>query len=163
MATNKTCLLDLPVYPQDRDCACATDLISDTYIKERDALKNPDDMRVFIDRWHDLWLLEGDYEELSEEEKALILNKLNHEEVYALLLDKQNDNLDFDSLNVRIMAHIAAPAPFMKATILGRKFGVGTDLIMVRLYLDPYPELNEAMRYGSGDTRLPIVKETMDK
>jgi hypothetical protein len=61
------------------------------------------------------------------------------------------------------MAHIAAPSPFMKATILGKKFGVGTDLIMVRLYLDPYPELIEAMRYGSGDTRTSIVKETMDK
>jgi hypothetical protein len=160
---NKTCLLDLPVYPKDRDCACATSEIVDAYLKERDGLKNPDEMHAFIDKWHDLWLLDNDYVDLSQEEQALVDNQFDHEKVYALLLDKQNDDLDFDDLNVRIMAHIAAPAPLTQATVLGQEYGVGTDLIMVRLYLDPYPELNEAMRYGSGDTRLPMVKQTMDE
>lgn len=155
----KTYLLDLPVCPDDRDDTCGTSIIGDAYLQERDNVKSPDELRVFINRWQKLWLLSGDYEQLSDEEKALVSNEMCHEQVYVHLKDKREDNIDFSDVNVRIMANIVMPHPLLKAFMLSRKFGVGSDLAMVRLYLDPFPGLQDAMRSGCKDPRPILVQE----
>ena len=159
----KTCLLDLPVYPEDRDGACGTSDIVDTYLAERDAVKSGDELQSFVIRWRNLWLLSGNYDKLSEEEKALIDDEIDHDKVYSQLLRKKEDDLSFEDINVKIMSHIAMPIPFLQAHRVSQHYGVGSDLAMVRLYLDPFPQYDNAMRYGSGDPRPKIVKKIMDE
>jgi len=159
----KTCLLDLPVYPEDRDVACGTTIISSTYMKERDNLKSPGELKEFVSRWRNVWLLDGDYDTLRDEEKLLVDNEIPHEAVYAQLLNKSRDDIDLDDPNVKIMMNIAIPAALLRAFMVGNKWGVGTDLAMVRLYLDPFPELNDAMRNGNGDPRPATCKKIMDE
>jgi hypothetical protein len=159
----KTCLLDLPVYPEDRDMACATDTISDTYLAERDAIGSGEELRGFVSRWHNLWLLTDDYDKLTKEEQCVIDNKMDYDRVYSQLLRKSENGLDFNDINVKIMTHIAMPIPFLQAHQVSKHYGVGSDLAMVRLYLDPFSQYNDAMRCGSGDPRPKIVGKIMDE
>lgn len=159
----QTCLLDLPVYPVDRDSCCASSLISDSYLKERDEIKSGEELQKFVSRWRNMWLLTGDYDKLTEEEKRLIDNDMEHDSVYAQLLRIKEDDHDFNDINVKIMSHIAVPIPMLEAHRVSNHYGVGHDLGMVRLYLDPFSQYDDAMRYGSGDTRPKMVEEVMNK
>lgn len=156
-------LLDLPVLIYDRDMAAGKDEISSIYLKELGGVSTPDELREFCKRWRNIWLLkwpgEDDLEAniLLPEEVAVVEDAFDAEKVLEALGKKDDDEwllqaIDTDE-NAKVMMQIAVPLPLLSASVQSRHWGVGSDLIMVRLFLDPYPELNEACRYGSGDIR----------
>ena len=163
MFKNKN-LLDLPVLLHDRDMACGTSEITDSYVEELGKTEGTEALAIFIERWENVWMLapaEGP-EELSLEEEKLLELDFSLTRVLQLLLRKKEDGLDSDDIEVRIMANLAAPVPFIRAALFSNYWGVGTDLGLIRMYLDPYKYLDECCRYGSGDLRFFMVKEVME-
>ncbi|MFA6234400.1 MAG: hypothetical protein WC824_09510 [Bacteroidota bacterium] len=136
-----TTLLDLPVLPPDRDTACATSFIQDVYICERGSLTNAEELQGFIQRWKPLFLLEPDPScQVPLENPERIF------EIMQKLKTKSDEDLDFESDEVKEAMNVMMPPALMKAFFLARHFLVGHDIAMVRLYLDPHPELLEELR-----------------
>ena len=134
-------LLDLPVLPPDRDTACGTSIIQETYLQERDAIKTVEELEAHLKRWENLFLLE------PEPEVEFPLKDL--EKTLALLLQCRENvetELNFDTIEAKEVACIMIPAALMRAFLLAQHYIVGHDLAMVRLYLDPYPELIDELR-----------------
>ncbi|KKN65632.1 hypothetical protein LCGC14_0479480 [marine sediment metagenome] len=151
-------LLDLPILLHDRDAACETDGIIDSYKQELDEVKTENELKAFILRWRNVWLLKEKGQELSEGEIKILEMDFDSNEVlrfFEMDLEKGNESFepDFEDINVKVMMSIAAPAPLLLATLISSKYGVGSDLGLVRLYLDPYSELDKCCRDGSGDLR----------
>lgn len=148
MEKNKN-LLDLPIRLEDRDAACETEEIGSAYINELKLVSSAEDLTKFVERWRNIFLLQRgpeDTDPLSEEEGAIVTGKFDAAAVAALLPRKGENDLDFTDTNVKIMAMIAAPITLLMAVLFAKHYGVGTDLGLVRLYLDPFPELENEMR-----------------
>lgn len=141
---NKYTLLDLPILPRDRDSACGSSIIEDTYLKELGEIQNIEQLKEFIVRWRNLWML--DNTKVSDEIEQLLGNNFDHQAVLEFLARKKDDKLSFDDMSVRIMTNLAVPHTLLQAFSIANYWGVGTDLAMVRLYLDPYPELDDCLR-----------------
>jgi hypothetical protein len=141
-------LLALPVLPRDRDGAAASDRITSTYVVERTAIKTSGDLTAFLERWRTVWLLSRG----PSEESALLtdaeLNLLdgNYDPVRVLHFLNENDFDPSQCMAAQQAAHIMLPRTLLRAFLLSNKYGVGPDLGMVRLYLDPYPELINELR-----------------
>lgn len=143
------CLLDLPVLPEHRDDAATTDIVQEAYLKERDAIQTTDDLLNFVRRWRNVWLLRCPRDEaadLPEEVQRLVSLDFDQEKVLGWLKEAKADSLPFEDIHVRIMAHIAVPVPLLDAFQLAKHYGVGTDLGLVRLFLDGYPEHENKLR-----------------
>ena len=138
-------LLDLPVLPKDRDNACGTCTILETYIKERDSINNSDELVEFVKRWKNIWLLR---KERTSEENDLSESKFDAVSVFELLIRMRNkeDGFDYDQYNTRIAANIAVPPSSLDAFLFSKQFEVGSDLGFIRLYLDTYPEHEKDLR-----------------
>lgn len=158
-------LLDLPVVPVHRDDAASTSLVQETYLQELSVatdvespehswreVKGQEPYLVwFVKRWQSLWLLRDPRESpeqniLTPEEQAIVDVSFNVEEVTERLRHKKEVDLPWEDFAVRVMAHIALPRTLMKAWEVANHYEVGVDLAMVRLYLDPYPELADKLR-----------------
>lgn len=150
-------LLDLPKkhLPADRDAACGTDGIQDAYLRGRKTIKSVRMLRTFVAKWRNLWFLTCP--DLPPAAPCVWLDAegLNWDTVVKLLatsVDEQADALGLRgdpaarTLEQLAATDIIAPPALVAATVVGHTFGVGTDLGMVRLYLDPWPELNDEMR-----------------
>ena len=141
------CLLDLPVLPKLRDSF--GDEIQTAYLAERDAVQSAEELVAFVRRWRNVWLLRcplDEERELPPELQDLLALDFDAEAVFNGLKKKDTTDLPFEDLAVRIMAHIAIPVTLLDAYTLADHYGVGTDLGMVRLYLDGYPEHENALR-----------------
>lgn len=147
MKPNKT-LLDLPVLPHNRDDACGTDIIEETYIAERDKVSSEGELWAHIKRWRNVWLLECPIRprKLLPEEIKLLWLDFDSTEVFKWLHKKKENDLPFDNETVKIMMHIAIPFPLLDASLFARHYGVGCDLAMVRMYLDPFKEFENYLR-----------------
>jgi len=161
------CLLDLPVLPYDRDSF--SDDIGETYSKDVSDIKSAQDLKNHIEKWRNLWLLRSPkfddidtWSQLQPDELKLLNFDFDFNEVCSFLERKDEDGLPFENENVRIMANIVCPKSLLQATILADKYGVCTDLAMVRLYLDPYPEYIEYCRGGCGDLRKETISKVME-
>lgn len=144
VSNKKVCLLDLPVLPKDRDWAGGTEVIIDTFIEERNSIKNVDDLLAFVEKWNNIWLLN---DEITQEEYDIVDGAFDPYLIFDCVMKilRKEEIKDVDS-NVRIAMNICIPHSAMRAMLLAKKYGVGTDLGFVRLYLDPYPEHMDAMR-----------------
>lgn len=144
-------LLDLPVLPEDRDEACETHVILDAFMDECRAVKTVDDLTNFINRWSSMWLLNNSmvHPITSDIERKIVTLDFDKEKVLNLLIRilAREDDFDFTDDAVGIACTIAVPVQSVVALMLAKKFGVDTDLGFVRLYLDPYPELIDKLRY----------------
>lgn len=145
MEKDKT-LLDLPVYPEDRDLAGTTDIIVCSYIEEMNKVSSAEELVAFTQRWRNLFLLKKDDEILFAEEEQIITGAFDSASVYEAFLRKNSKDLDLDDPAVKVMMNIAAPRALIWAYVLGRRYGVGSDLAMVRLYLDPHSEFEDHLR-----------------
>lgn len=140
-------LLDLPVLPVDRDFACGTNLVHEAYLKNRKAIASVSDLRVHLAKWRNLWLLGLNREEvpepvsLTDDQCELIVKWLS-----VPLAEQPALNRDPLPLEVRIWACVMAPGPLVRAFEVAHHYKVGSDLGLVRLYLDPYPELDDELR-----------------
>jgi hypothetical protein len=147
-----TCLLDLPVLPEHRDEAASTDIVQTAYLAELEALKSPDDLKSFVQRWMNVWLLwnpRDENREIPAEIQSLLYLDSDAEAVfkYLQLKSQVEPPLPFETdVNVRIMAHLAIPVGLLEAFQLAHHYHVGQDLGLVRLFLDPYPEHAEKLR-----------------
>jgi len=151
--TRDKCLLDLPVLPGHRDGAAATDIVHETYFQELKAIENPEALLDFIRRWRNLWLLcpPEETKELAPEVRSLLALDFDPERVFEWLQKKDRDDIPYTTdVHVRIMAHLALPHPLLDAFELAKHYEVGTDLGLVRLFLDPFPEHEDKLREGSG-------------
>ena len=142
-----TNLLGLPVLPEDRFSAGGTDIIKDAYKKELADVSSPAELKEFVSRWKNLYVIKNpNIEERTwPEEEKLALVDCDFDAVYPLLLRKKDNDLNFDDPNVRVMSQIAAPRALVDAFMLALQYKVGSDLAMVRLFLDPYPELKDKL------------------
>jgi hypothetical protein len=181
-------LLDLPILLDDRDSAASTTIIIDTFQDElvhtycdcchggvvgldanaeiwsQGQRSKLDDLKKFIKKWENVWLLkmpEGRNNILFPEEEEII-NLVDIEPLLDLLPRRRDDGLKFEDKNVRKLANLIAPVTFITATMVADHYGVGSDLALVRLYLDPYPEYSYACRNGSGDPRPEIIRDVME-
>jgi len=161
------CLLDLPVIPFDRDRAAATNEIVESYLNELNQVQTEDALHAFIQKWRSVWLLKSHLpdadNELMEDEVFLLEGKFDLAKVLRHLAQRKEDSHDFEDPNVRVMAHLAVPRALLQASIGSSKFDVGMDLILVRLFLDPYKEYEDCCREGSGDLRESFITDVMDK
>ena len=134
-----TCLLDLPV-TIDIDEAAETSIIIDSYLAELNAVQNHEQLKDFMIRWRNLWALEDPEDRIqSKTERTILEFDFDFFQVFKLLQFKNDSNAGFDfenDTNARIMANIAAPYPLILAGLFSKKYQVGHDLGMVRLYLD---------------------------
>jgi len=172
MTVRDKTLLDLPILLEDRDSAASTDSIIDAYTTELLVVQESrklEVLRAFIERWRCAWLLKIPEGKNTPEGKNVL--SLEEEEILGLaeieplveLLPRRMEKLDFNDKSVRKLAHLLIPIPFLSATMVADKYNVGSDLALVRLYLDPYPEYQNACRNGSGDPRPPLVEDIMNK
>jgi hypothetical protein len=143
MDKNKS-LLDLPVLPESRDSG-DTDNIVSTYLHGLKKVSSPEELKEFVSYWKNIYLLKDD-SELIAAEIALVELDFDAVVIFPLFSLKGDEGLDFDAFNNQVMANIAAPKALIKASLLAHKYGVGHDLAMVRLYLDPFPEFNDKLR-----------------
>jgi hypothetical protein len=148
-------LLDLPILLHDRDQACGSSEILDSFLSELDAAKTVEKLKAFLAKWQNMWLLshplDDSLNDLEPEEQKLLTGNFDHDIILSWLQRKEEDKLPYDEdENVRIMAHISMPTPTLWAFMLAKHYGVGVDLGFVRYFLDPYPELEHACRCGSG-------------
>jgi len=150
MRPRRTCLLDLPVLPDHRDSAGSSD-VQDAYVSERKAIGSPKDVRAFVRRWRPLFLLRlgkgGRRDQFMDGDvKALVSLSFDAKLVFAALQRVQDERFDFSRRANRIAAHIALPAQMMHAYSLADRYDAGHDLAMVRLFLDTYPQHEDALR-----------------
>ncbi len=140
-------ILDLPVLPNDRDEAVATSVILDTFINERDLVSNADELVTFVSRWKNIWLLR-DESIRSKEENDISELKFDSNSIFDIFVRiiHGEDNFDFNQSNIRVAATIAAPPASINALLLSKKFKCDSDIGFVRLYLDPYKELEDKLR-----------------
>ena len=150
-------LLDLPVKPKDRDAAGGTDIIRNKYVSSRKGCKTVIGLKRHVTKWRNMWLLSA----VSDAARALSAQWLvdaqpDWEKVlYFLRLpkDRQVEELklaDNDTpltLVARAALDIFLPPASLHAELLAQHFIVGSDLGFVRLYLDPYPELENELRW----------------
>lgn len=157
-------LLDLPVLPHDRDSAVSESVVHDSYLKEIEAVKTGADMTRHVERWRNLWLLRDEERPaLTPGELRLVRLEFSPDAVAGHALRKKDAGLDFEDPDVQVMMNVVAPISLVMASMLAQQYGVGSDLILVRMFLDPYPEHEDACRNGSGDTRLKKVDQVMDR
>jgi hypothetical protein len=144
------CLLDLPVLPDHRDEAAATDIVKEAYLQELNALGTPEELLDFVRRWRNLWLLRcprREPEEVQPELQSLLALDFDPEKVFDWLQKKKQPNVPYtEDVNVRIMCHLALPIGLLEAFQLANHYQVGTDLGLVRLFLDGYPEHDQKLR-----------------
>ena len=147
MKPNKT-LLSLPVLPRSRDDACGTAIIEETYIAERDKVSTEAELWAHICRWRNVWLLNCPIRprKLLPEEIRLLWLDFNSAEVLKWLDQKKREGLPLEEEAVKVMMHIAIPYPLLDASLFARRYGVGSDLGMVRMYLDPFKEFENHLR-----------------
>lgn len=145
-----TCLLDLPIKPICRDGF--SDSIQEQFVSERKALSRPEEIRPFVRKWHSIWRLQvGPLAHPShrvlrraEVDDLLSLN-FDAKKVFRIL---QDDTLfKLQDKSSYIMAHLAIPEPMLRAFELSQHYGVATNLGMVRLFLDTYPQHEMAWRF----------------
>lgn len=146
---SKITLLDLPILPRDRDRAGRTSIILDTYIKERNEISSVSLLKAHIKRWENLFRLTNENFPNLDLTNIFNIKEEDYETILAhikKLLLKQDKGLDFEDELVGITMDIFIPPTLLQATIIAKKYEVGHDLIMVRLYLDPYPEFIHYLR-----------------
>ena len=130
-------------------------------------MKEASQVRPFVKRWRNLWLLrpgpavfttsKGSWldrvnEPLSRDEKVLLTGRYNAKKLLALVNQQPAEEpLHFDPrvLEWRLAGHLCIPRPLLYAFSLAQKYGVGSDLGLVRLYLDSYPKFKDRLR-GEG-------------
>ncbi len=161
----RTCLLDLPVLPHDRDSAAATDYVIKTFVAERSAIPGPAAIRPFVRRWRSAWLLQSGmsgppgtwvhwaHEPLDPYDRRLLEGDFDAKKIWAVLQSEghgpeSKGQVDLNSANTRIAAGLMIPVPLMLASQLAHDYGVGHDLGLVRLYLDTYPQHSNRLRNG---------------
>jgi len=155
----RTNLLDLPVLPYARDGAAATNRVIATFVKERTTLTSPMQLRAFVRRWQAIWLLQAGpgyppgsaadetRRPLDSYTRTLLEGRYDAKRVFRFVNHKQGEELsETDSRDFRIACCIAMPGPTLPAFFMADKYGVGSDLAMVRLYLDTYPALADVGR-----------------
>ena len=159
-------LLDLPVVPYHRDTAARTQVVQGAYLRERRALRNPNELRPFIRRWQNMWLLRpGNVWRTAQlgsmlydaaapllwSERAMLEGHFDAQKVLAYLLQQPNEGplrCNPDERDWQICGHLCIPGPMLHAFKVSSYFGVGHDLGLVRLYLDSYPEFIDRLREG---------------
>ncbi len=161
MAVFDKTLLDLPVKPEDRDWAGETEIINETFLADRNAVKTVEDLHQFIDKWRNLWLLKipnvQPTDEWSNAVDRIVAKDFDGEAVLAAMnrAKWRGTNAEGQSLDVndyekdpiaQLAGEIMLPFQLMEAFMLARHYGVTHDLAMVRFYLDPHPELIDALR-----------------
>lgn len=147
MIQDKT-LADLPQFRGiDRDGACGTSDVQEQYLKERNAIDSPEALTAHIEAWHNLWVLAGPGEmgEDVRPEVEWMLTGLYDPKKVLDYIDKmilKDDSITGELLDsdpdCQIAAHIMLPASLMQAFFLSNACGVGHDLGLVRLFLDPH-------------------------
>lgn len=165
----RACLLDLPVKIYDRDGATGSSRIQETYIKERKALKEATEIRPFIRRWRNLWLLRpgsllhraapGSWYHYADapllwDEKAMLAGHFDAKRVLARVLQQPAEGplrMNPDELEWKICSHLCLPGPLLSAFHLSHHYGIGHDLALVRLFLDSYPEHYNRLRGNERD------------
>lgn len=144
-------LTSLPVLPRYRDDC--DDIIEEAYLRDVGELIEPDDIVKLVDRWENLWRLgtpESREVEVRPAERALLRRAYDPESVFDFF--RQRQTLDPTTVpperakDCEVMCHIILPVPLLNAFQVAHHYGVGTDLALVRLYLDPWPELKSALR-----------------
>jgi len=142
---DKVTLLDLPVLPVDRDSAAGTSVIIDTFLKERNEVKDLTQLLDFTKRWKNIWLL---IERVSREEYDIVDGNFDYStfDLFMKMISKEDGNLDINDNNVRVAMSMCVPHASLRALMLAKEYGVGSDLGFVRLFLDPYPEHQDALR-----------------
>lgn len=139
-------LLDLPVHPLDRDAAGYTDIIEETYTTERPGIITLADLTAFINRWRAIWELVCPYHPDLKTGHVPVAN----ETVVALLpiMGDKDFAGPFDGDNPDHVAtiNLLLPPAFLHAHVVASEYGVSSDLALVRLFLDPYPELDGELR-----------------
>lgn len=139
-------LLSLPVLPPYRDDG--GDIITDAYLAELNEVKTTDELEAFVNRWRNLWLLRhpADTAPLLPAEESLVNLTFDRQAVLDFLGRRKDDSLDFEDPNVEVMCNLVLPFNMLTAFRLSHHYGVGTDLGMVRCFLDPYTELENELR-----------------
>lgn len=154
MRLRPTNLLDLPVYPPDRDGACGSEFIQEAYLKERETLQRSTQLRPFVKRWRALFLLRfgprmrGQDEAPSQANRdmlALVEGRFDAKRVINVIVNAKTIPFNNDDHNHRIAANILIPPALYRAFEIREHFGVGHDLGMVRLYLDSWPQLDHTL------------------
>lgn len=144
----KVTLLDLPVVPPQRDLAAIADLVKTAYLSENKGIQTAEAWTKFIERWTNLWLLpnkpglpavlRGDYD---MEEALAILQRLYAKDDSVVPAGGEEPSIEYLAA-----VDIVLPEALLRAEMLAHHYGVGTDLALVRLYLDPYPEHENELR-----------------
>ncbi len=161
----RTSLLDVAplVGLRDRDRTAGSDSIHEAYLKDRDAVKSANELRRLIDKWRPMFLLsagplrvrKGSWadkakRELSKEEVRLLQGRYNAASVLRFM--KGYEGRSGKPLpkrlpeGLRIAMCVMLPPPMLTAFLLANHYGVGSDLGMIRLYLDTYPEHDGELR-----------------
>lgn len=149
MIRNKT-VFDLPVEPTGG----IGDRISHTYITELSKAQTPEDLKKFVERWKDIFLIRcsNEDEELTKEEQMLVDGNFNPEEALECVrLNKLNaDGPDLACKHIKAMQeqaktnpeakqtsccgmNIALPKPLLMAFMLSQRFGVPTDAALLQM------------------------------
>jgi hypothetical protein len=151
-------LLDLPVLPVDRDSAVVSNIIIETYAKERKEATTPEQLFAFIKKWKAIWLLQPGpamsdappdsilgqaREPIRPEVFKLVNGEFDAEKVLAYLA---SDPEPVDTDEYKIACNLAVPCQGMLALTLATHFRVNIDIGFVRLYLDTYPEFDNIGR-----------------
>lgn len=158
-----TCLLDLPVTPIRDE---ANDDVCSAYVTERQSIAGPKGLRPFVRRWRSLWLLApgssgrpdsarrapGSASALAalkrpvdDDVRALLSLTWPAPAVFAAL--GRDAKPDFKIRACRIAGLIGLPPALLHAEVLANHYGVTTDIALCRIYLDTYPQHDEALRY----------------
>jgi hypothetical protein len=141
MKKDKT-LVDLTQFQVQRDTATATDTVREQFLKERNDVDTPEKLRAFIESWRNLWLLQGCEEnETNDSETALLEGTYDPEKVLdykSKAKDIEVTDAEANDLNFGVTCELMLPVPLLMATNFAHYYGVGSDLGLVRLFLDPY-------------------------
>lgn len=156
-------LLSLPVLPTNRDKAARTDRILESFVHERKAATASGELAPFIERWKNVWQLQaGDTAKDAPENsyagsarqgvhpaaQRLLMGDYNKDKVLEVSRSSKDapSSIPADDPDYEVACHLMLPLPLMNAHFLARHYGVCSDLAMVRIYLDTYPELKDEGR-----------------
>ena len=170
-------LLALPVLPPDHDRCMAEDIIDNTYLEEKKRITSGPELRRFVRRWRNLWLLRpggllgrnpGTIASISpkllKEEVGLLEGRYNAKRVVHYLSNPDEMEHKLHLWDVRVAAQVMIPGPLLHSFRLANKYGVGRDLAMIRIYLDTYGirlERGKGVYYG--DWRKKMSKLTAEQ
>ena len=155
-------LLDLPVESFDRDGCYATSRIDTAYITDRDSLSSSTQVRPFVRKWQNLWLLSSGrpfknadkrthggsayWKTLHPELKTLLLGDYDAKKVFWLLQKRMELGGIEENRDFVMTANILIPPTSFRAYSLATHYGGKSDIGYVRLYLDTWPGLENEWR-----------------